>query len=77
VYECLSRVPFNDAVATRFINYYNMTLQFQSTLAFLKNPPHGYQQPAVDVIKVLGDIQRNITSGVYKKQYSFEADVQL
>ncbi|KAH6011513.1 hypothetical protein HBI83_161230 [Parastagonospora nodorum] len=54
-----------------------MTLQFQSTLAFLKTPPHGYQQPPVDVIEVLGDIQRNITSGVYKKQYSFEADVQL
>lgn len=54
-----------------------MTLQFQSTLAYLKNPPAGYQQPAVDVIEVLGRIQNNITAGIYKNQYSFEADVQL
>jgi hypothetical protein len=54
-----------------------MTLQFQSTLAFLKDPPTGYQQPAVDVQKVLSQIQGNITTGNYKNQYSFEVDVQL
>lgn len=77
MFKCLSSVPFNDAVATRFITYFNMTLQFQSTLAYLKNPPPGYQQPAVDVIQVLGQIQNNITAGNYKNQYSFEADVQF
>jgi hypothetical protein len=76
VFECLQRVPFNDAVATRFINYYNTTLQFQSTLAFLKDPPAGYQQPAVDVEQVLQQIQNNVTAGNYKNQYSFEVDVQ-
>jgi hypothetical protein len=72
----LQRVPFNDAVATRFIDYYNTTLQFQSTLAFLKDPPLGYQQPSVDVQQVLSQIQSNITAGNYKNQYSFEVDVQ-
>jgi hypothetical protein len=76
VFECLQRVPFNDAVAARFINYYNTTLQFQSTLAFLKDPPAGYQQPPVDVQQVLAQIQSNITAGNYKNQYSFEVDVQ-
>jgi hypothetical protein len=76
-YDCLQSVPFNDAVATRFINYFNMTLQFQSTLAFLKNPPPGYQQPPVDVEQVLEQIQSNVTAGNFKNQYSFEADVQL
>ncbi|KAH7408226.1 hypothetical protein DE146DRAFT_365948 [Phaeosphaeria sp. MPI-PUGE-AT-0046c] len=77
VFKCLQSVPFNDAVATRFINYYNMTLQFQSTTAFLKDPPAGYQQPPVDVQQVLSQIQANVTAGVYKNQYSFEADLQL
>ncbi|KAF2831214.1 hypothetical protein CC86DRAFT_366632 [Ophiobolus disseminans] len=77
VFRCLQSVPFNGAVASRFIAYYNMTLQFQSTLAYLKDPPPGYQQPAVDVFEVLGQIQNNITAGVYKNQYGFEADVQL
>jgi hypothetical protein len=70
-------VPFNGAVAARFIDYYNETLQFQSTLAFLKDPPEGYQQPPVDVNRVLAAIKANTTAGVYPNQYAFEADVQL
>ncbi|KAF2190377.1 hypothetical protein K469DRAFT_746897 [Zopfia rhizophila CBS 207.26] len=77
VFKCLQSVPFNAAVATRFIDYYNMTLQFQSTLAYLKDPPQGYQQPPVDVLQVLDQIQGNVTAGNYKNQYTFEADVQL
>jgi hypothetical protein len=73
----LRTVPFNDAVATRFINYYNMTLQFQTTTAFLKDPPTGYQQPSVDVQQRLQQIQSNVTAGNYKNQYSFEVDLQL
>jgi hypothetical protein len=76
-YDCLISVPFNPAVATRFIDYYNTTLQFQSTLAYLKNPPTGYQQPSVDVLARLADIENKVNSGYYKNEYAFEADVQL
>lgn len=76
-FECLTSVPFNGAVATRFIDYYNTTIQFQSTLAYLKDPPQGYQQPAVDVLQGLQQIQQNVTAGYYKNQYAFEADLQL
>ncbi|KZL85547.1 peptidase s41 family protein, partial [Colletotrichum incanum] len=75
-YACLTSVPFNDVVALRFIEYYNTTMQFQSTLAYLKNPPEGYQQPAFDLIKGLNGLKQNVTSGVYKNQYCFEADLQ-
>ncbi|KAK1659934.1 peptidase S41 family protein [Colletotrichum godetiae] len=77
VYECLTSVPFNDAVALRFIEYYNETMQFQSTLAYLKNPPEGYQQPACDLNQGLELLKANVTSGAYKNQYEFEADLQL
>jgi hypothetical protein len=65
VFQCLSSVPFNTAVASRFLDYYNSTLQFQSTLAYLKDPPEGYQQPPIDVLEVLDQIKRNVTAGVY------------
>lgn len=77
VFECLSNVPFIDNVATRFLDYYNQTLQFQSTLAYLKNPPTGYQQPPVDVLQELQKVRDNVNSGLYKNQYVFEADIQL
>jgi hypothetical protein len=76
VYTCLISVPFLPAVAVRFLDYYNTTLQFQSTLAFLRDPPPGYQQPAVDVVAELERIQQNVLAGSYTKQYNFEVDVQ-
>lgn len=75
-YECLKSVPFNPAPALRFIDYYNTTLQFQSTLKFLKDPPEGYQQPAIDVEGVLARIKANVTAGLYQNEYDFESDVQ-
>ena len=79
-YECLQSVPFDAAVATRFIDYLNVTLQFQSTLDTLKSPPLSYQQPALDVPRAIESIRRNVTAGFYSDrpggQYDFEADIQ-
>ena len=73
VFNCWITVPFNPAVGSRFIKYCNDTLQFQSTLAYLKNPPASYQQAPVDLIGGLNEIQGDIDAGVFKNQYSFEA----
>ncbi|KAK8123150.1 peptidase s41 family protein, partial [Apiospora sp. TS-2023a] len=75
-FDCLRSVPFNDAVALRFIDYYNQTMQFQTTWSTLKEPPAGYQQPAVDLQQGLADLRNNVTSNVYKNQYAFESDLQ-
>jgi hypothetical protein len=77
VFDCLSSVPFIPDVASRFIDYYNQTLQFQSTLAFLRDPPEGYQQPPIDVVAELGLLQEKVAEGKYSTQYAFEADLQL
>lgn len=46
-------------------------------MAFLKDPPEGYQQPPVDVVAELGLLQDKIAGGKYTTQYVFEADLQL
>ena len=76
VYQCLKTVPFNQAVASRFIAYYNTTLQFHAPLDTLRDPPSGYQYPAVDSGRNLDAIQNKIDSGHYTNQYEFEKDVQ-
>ncbi|RMZ66681.1 peptidase S41 family [Pyrenophora seminiperda CCB06] len=76
-YNCLTSVPFNSAVATRFVKYWNETIQFQSTLTYLKTPPEEYQQPAVDVLAELQRIQQKVDSSSYANQYEFEAEFQL
>ncbi|TVY84307.1 Peptidase S41 family protein [Lachnellula suecica] len=73
IYECLTSVPFNPAVATDFILYYNDTIQFQSTLQYLKNPPTSYQQPGIDLVGGLAQLQAGINKNVFQNQYEFEA----
>ncbi|KAI1747147.1 hypothetical protein F4782DRAFT_552494 [Xylaria castorea] len=68
-YDCLLSVPFNDAVALRFIDYYNTTMQFHSTVSLLPNPPEGYQQPAFDLLKGLASLRDNVTANVYRNQH--------
>jgi hypothetical protein len=76
-YQCLTSVPFDPAVATRFLTYLFDTLQFQSTLAYLKNPPAGYKQPGVDLIQGIKTIQEWVnTPGKFPNQYAFEATLQ-
>ncbi|KAI8942579.1 hypothetical protein NX059_000637 [Plenodomus lindquistii] len=76
-YDCLTSVPFNAAVAQRFINYVNDTLQFQSTLAYLKDPQTGYQQPAVDVQAQLQSIKNKVTTAGITAAFSFLAPFSI
>ncbi|KAI9659055.1 MAG: hypothetical protein M1821_002015 [Bathelium mastoideum] len=76
VYNCWITVPFISAISTRFVKYWNDTLQFQSTLDYLKAPPTGYQQPAVDLIAGLNEIQTTIANGGFANEYQFEAALQ-
>jgi Peptidase family S41 len=76
VYECLTSVPFNAAVASQFLDYYNDTLQFQSTLTYLKTPPPSYQQPGVDLLGGLAALKQGIENGIFPNQYEFEAALQ-
>lgn len=76
VYNCWTTVPLLTAVATQLIQYWNSTLQFQSTLDYLKTPPSGYQQPAVDLIAALGDLQAAVDNNGFANEYQFEAALQ-
>ena len=76
VFRCLSTVPFNPAVASRFVRYFNDSLQFHSTLSYLKQPPPGYQQPAVDLVHELGVIQSRIDGSQFRNEYEFEEAIQ-
>ncbi|OJI98794.1 hypothetical protein ASPVEDRAFT_147979 [Aspergillus versicolor CBS 583.65] len=71
-YDCLRSVPFNPAVARQLLQYMNDTIQFQSTLAYLAEPPRGYQQPAVDLLAGLDQIQRGINDGMFTNEHDFE-----
>ena len=72
VYNCLASVPLNKTVASQLIGYYKDTLEFQSTLTYLRNPPSSYQQPSTDLLGGLDQISRDLEAGAYSNEFSFE-----
>jgi hypothetical protein len=76
VFDCLTSVPFNDAVALRYLQYINETFQFHAATAFVNHPPPGYQQPPFDFFGSLEATVDRVRAGVYHNQYAFETDVQ-
>lgn len=76
MYACLISVPFNSAVASRFLKYYNETVQFHSTIDILKSPPASYRQPPVDFTQGLAQIQAKVDANEYQNQYAFEHELQ-
>ena len=75
-YNCLITAPFNATVATGLVSYYKDFLQFQSTLAYLKDPPPSYQQPSIDILASLDALETQIQAGAFKIEYDFEVALQ-
>ena len=75
-YNCLITAPFNAIVAGGLVSYYKDFLQFQSTLAYLKDPPPSYQQPAIDVLASLDALEAQVQAGTFKTEYDFEVALQ-
>ncbi|KAI9710262.1 MAG: hypothetical protein M1820_002756 [Bogoriella megaspora] len=76
VFDCLTSVPFNSAVALRFLQYFNQTFQFHATTAFIRDPPPGYQQAPFDFLGALEEMTSRVYAGAYHNQYAFESDIQ-
>ena len=75
-YDCLITAPFNATVASGLLSYYKDLLQFQSTLAYLKDPPPSYQQPGIDVLASLDALDAQVQAGTFKTEYDFEVALQ-
>ena len=75
-YDCLITAPFNATVASGLVAYYRDFLQFQSTLAYLKDPPPSYQQPSIDVLASLDALEAQVQVGAFKTEYDFEVALQ-
>ena len=50
-------------------------VQWQSTLAFLKDPPPSYMLPATDIEGGLSNISSTAAAGGFKSEYDFQLSV--
>jgi hypothetical protein len=73
VYDCLKTVPVDKHYDGQLVTYFRDSLEFQSTLNLLSDPPAAYQQPRVGLRSGLNHILSTLDNDRYTNQYEFEA----
>ena len=71
-YKCITSVPFNQTAALALVDGVVPYFKWQSTTAFLKDPPAEYVekiQPAVDIWAELEKIRGKVVGGEYENEY--------
>ena len=71
-YECITSVPLNISAALAFTKAIRLYFLWQSTTAYLKNPPAEYVEKIQNLVDVWGGldaIEKNLTSGVWTQEY--------
>ncbi|MCJ1312728.1 hypothetical protein MMC25_006404 [Agyrium rufum] len=70
-YNCLISVPLHEKNAEKLLETILPYIRWQTTTAYLVDPPKGYLEPPFDIYATLATITKNLKSGVYKNEYDF------
>ena len=74
-FNCLQAVPLHKDDAILWLRSIQPYLDWQSTIAYLKNPPKGYLEPAHDLFGAFNSIVSGVTNGTYKTEYDLAVDI--
>ncbi|KAK2765932.1 hypothetical protein FQN54_007447 [Arachnomyces sp. PD_36] len=72
-HDCLTSTPLEKELAAGFVDQIKEYFEFQSTLAYLKDPPSDYKMPSIDVMGTLDDIKEQVLDGTLTNQHDFDA----
>jgi hypothetical protein len=73
--QCLQSVPLDKDGNIQLINDLKVYLEWQSNLAFLKNPPPEYTEQPVDLMGEMESMQKQLSAGGYSNEYDFQLDL--
>ncbi|KAI1107423.1 hypothetical protein F4804DRAFT_352294 [Jackrogersella minutella] len=74
-FDCLLSVPNRPQPAQRLVQSLKAFMNWQSTLAWLKDPPPSYEPPAVDIQGSLDNISSTVAAGGFANEYDFQLDI--
>ncbi|KAL6702625.1 hypothetical protein ACN47E_001294 [Coniothyrium glycines] len=74
-YACLRTVPIRQQEASGTVDAIKQMVEFQSTITYLKDPPQGWPNEAVDIMGGLDNIKSRVNNGEYSNEYDFENDI--
>ncbi|PVH95380.1 hypothetical protein DM02DRAFT_537479 [Periconia macrospinosa] len=73
--QCLRSVPLDRQGNMQLIEDLKLYLQWQSNLAYLKNPPAEYTEAPVDLMGEMESMQRQLSAGGYQNEYEFQLEL--
>lgn len=73
--QCLQSVPLDKDGNVKLIDDLKLYLEWQSNVAFLKNPPPDYTEQPVDLFGEMESMQKQVMSGGYKSEYDFQLEL--
>ncbi|KAL0932222.1 peptidase s41 family protein [Colletotrichum truncatum] len=76
-YDCVTSVPLDKAAALKFVDELRPYLEWQSSLAFLKNPPADYPFPPHDVLGALDNLRARLEADHYSNEFTWHQDMYL
>ncbi|EFQ33998.1 hypothetical protein CGRA01v4_12488 [Colletotrichum graminicola] len=74
-YECLRSVPLHTEAAIALVDAIRPYLEWQSDLAYLKDPPVGYEPKAFDPIGHLQRVRERLVADAYDGEVDFQEDL--
>jgi hypothetical protein len=70
--QCLQSVPLDQEGNVKLIDDLKLMVKWQSNIAYLKNPPEGYNEEPLDIMGELDTMQKQIAAGGFKTEYDFQ-----
>ncbi len=71
-FECLRSVPNKPEPAEQLVTSLKAFVEWQSTLAWLKDPPASYMLPPIDIQGKLDNISATASDGGFESEYDFQ-----
>jgi hypothetical protein len=77
-YDCITSVPFNQSAALALVDGIVPYVRWQSTTAYLKDPPKEYVEKIQDPVDLWGDlevIREKVVNGSYDNEFEVSASL--
>ncbi|KAJ5038468.1 uncharacterized protein L3040_007326 [Drepanopeziza brunnea f. sp. 'multigermtubi'] len=74
-HDCLNSVPLNKTAAIMLVDAMVPYMDWQSDLAWKKNPPADYFYPPHDALGYLASVKSNLENNKYANEYKFQEDL--
>lgn len=75
--QCLQSVPLDTEGNIKLLEELNLYLEWQSNIAYLRNPPAEYTEDPIDILGGMEDIKQRLNSGDYLNEYDFQQDLTI